>query len=164
MWTLHTTYVWHPMTNDIDLVTIVILTGYICRHGRHGVPSYLLCLSHLNHILLVKFQSGTLALFESRVHHSAWYEIFYSQVINSATNFFLYCWVARRFRVELKIWLRSVIASVGRICSNETTWRSWLWFPLVRPLFPFIIFLQCNAMDHSGFYNLHTKNTTQYCL
>ena len=44
-----------------------------------------------------------------------------SQVINSATNFFLYCWVARRFRVELKIWLRSVIGNLGRICSNQTS-------------------------------------------
>jgi len=51
-------------------------------HGRHGVPAYLLCMSHFNHILLV---------------------------INSAINFFLYCWVARRFRLELKSLLKSCL-------------------------------------------------------
>lgn len=46
--------------------------------GRHSVPPYLMCISHLNHILLV---------------------------CNSALNFFLYCWVGRKFRMELRSYL-----------------------------------------------------------
>ena len=35
------------------LLEVSYCSLYISRHGRHGVPSYLLCLSHFNHILLV---------------------------------------------------------------------------------------------------------------
>ena len=68
------------------------------RQGRHGVPSYLLCMSYFNHILLVIVAPTP----EPKTNELL-------EVVNSATNFFLYCLVAEKFRLELKTLIKSFI-------------------------------------------------------
>ena len=69
------------------------------RQGRHGVPSYLLSMSYFSHILLVNGSP------DPGGHQTN--EIL--EVVNSATNFFLYCMVAEKFRLELKSLIKSLL-------------------------------------------------------
>ena len=73
--------------------------NFLVRQGRHGVPSYLLCMSYFSHILLVNADP------EDQTN------IKILEVVNSATNFFLYCLVAEKFRLELKSLVKSLLCN-----------------------------------------------------
>eukprot|EP00092_Neocalanus_flemingeri_P041970 GFUD01045715.1.p1 GENE.GFUD01045715.1~~GFUD01045715.1.p1 ORF type:complete len:266 (+),score=78.40 GFUD01045715.1:95-892(+) len=84
----------HSLRFVAKLYQVIILDEYldekrvaICTHaGRHPIPALWFCVANLNHVLMV---------------------------LNSSLNFYIYCVVGKRFRVELFSFLRSAFVKVG---------------------------------------------------